>query len=450
MKKILAITIAIAALLTTGCNSQKAEPDTAADIEAAYVIGIAQFAEHGSLDHCREGFLASLAEEGIIKGQNLTVIYENARTDDDNTDRIIDNFITQETDMICAIATPAAQSAYNTARKNGVPVIFTAVTDPIAAGLANFDGTPIGEITGTSDQLPVAQQLEMIRTMIPDAQIIGILYNTSEVNSISALEEYNDNAKDYGFTVVAQGISAAADVSQAADSLLGKVDCITNLTDNTVVSELPVILSKAGKLNIPVFGSEVDQVRLGCLAAVGLDYTKLGEQTGKMAAKVLKGKAKVSEMDFEVISAASFYGNNKVAKNLGIDIPEDLKATAAGLFDEIATNTKTGGKKMISRERNLCDDRVRSGWADYHGGYARPCRLMQSELEMMNPYRARRSEARPFGGRYGRNIGLRHSCIYSDDSNTLFNNNSPNSFRNRCEGLQDKHRRQRRIQGEVV
>lgn len=111
--------------------------------------------------------------------------------------------------------------------------------------------------------------------------------------------------------------------------------CIAD-PDNTIASALPVILSKAERLNIPVFGSEVEQVRIGCLAAVGPDYIELGEQTGKMAAKVLKGEMKASEMNFEVISAASFFGNNKVAENLGIDIPEELKASAAGLFDEIA------------------------------------------------------------------------------------------------------------------
>lgn len=345
---------AMAALLTAGCGGQKAEPDTTADSsvqaesettandenqendEAAYVIGIGQFAEHGSLDNCREGFLAGLAEEGIIKGQNLTVIYENAQADGGTASQIIDNFIAQKTDLICAIATPMAQSAYSTAKKTGVPVIFTAVTDPIAAELANADGTPVGEITGTSDKLPVEKQLEMIRKMLPDAQTIGIMYSTSEINSISAIEEYKNIAGDYGFEIVVQGISTVADVPQAADSLLGKVDCITNLTDNTVVSALPVILSKAEKLNIPVFGSEIEQVRIGCLATVGLDYINLGEQTGKMAAKVLKGEMKASEMNFEVISEASFYGNNKVAENLGIEIPAELKAAAAGLFDEIA------------------------------------------------------------------------------------------------------------------
>lgn len=356
---------ALAALLTAGCSSSKPEPTTAADTTAqaqseagseagesqettgeatgdatdgaSYIVGIGQFAEHGSLDNCREGFLAGLAAEGIVEGQNLTVLYENSQADGGTASQIIDNFLAKKADLICAIATPMAQSAYSAAKKTDVPVVFTAVTDPIAAELANADNTPVGEITGTSDKLPVEKQLEMIRTMLPEAKKIGIMYSTSEINSESAIEEYKKIAPDYGFEIVAQGISSIADVPQAADSLLGKVDCLNNLTDNTVVSALPVILSKAEKQNIPVFGSEIEQVKIGCLATVGLDYIDLGEQTGKMAAKILKGEAKASEMNFEVISEASFYGNNKVAENLGIEIPAELADSAAGLFDEIVT-----------------------------------------------------------------------------------------------------------------
>ena len=122
----------------------------------------------------------------------------------------------------------------------------------------------------------------------------------------------------------------------AVDNLVTKVDCISNLTDNTVVGALPVILDAAGEKNIPVFGSEIEQVKIGCLAAMGLDYVELGKQTGEMAAKVLKGEAKASELNFETIKDAAFYGNTKVAENLGITFPESLTGTAAELFDSIA------------------------------------------------------------------------------------------------------------------
>ena len=348
---------------TTATGDAKAEGDAAADTTAAeitaeaaaeettaeaaegvkiadgeYTIGIGQFAEHGSLDNCRTGFLQGLADEGIVEGKNLTILYENAQADGGTASQIMNNFLSKKADLICAIATPIAQSAYSAAKDAGVPVIYTAVTDPVLAELANADGTPVGEITGTSDKLPVESQLKMIRTMLPDAKTIGIMYSTSEINSVSAIEEYKKAAPEYGFEIVESGISSTADIPLAADALVEKVDCINNLTDNTVVSSLPVILDKAAKKNIPVFGSEIEQVKIGCLAAVGLDYVSLGEQTGKMAAKVLKGEKKASEMNFEVIEEAAFYGNNKVAENLGITIPAELSDNAAALFDEIITN----------------------------------------------------------------------------------------------------------------
>ncbi|MFR2411444.1 MAG: ABC transporter substrate-binding protein, partial [[Clostridium] symbiosum] len=262
-------------------------------------------------------------------------LYENANADGGTSSQIITNFISKKADLICGIATPIAQSAYSAARKTGTPVIYTAVTDPVMAELANADGSPVGEVTGTSDKLPVTEQLQMIREVLPDAKKIGIMYSTSEVNSLSTIEEYKAAAPEYGFEIVESGVSSAADVPLAADQLVQKVDCINNLTDNTVVSSLQVVLDAANKKGIPVFGSEVEQVKVGCLASEGLDYVALGRQTGQMAAKVLKGEAKASEMNFEVIKGASFYGNTKVAENLGITLPESLTANAAEMFDEI-------------------------------------------------------------------------------------------------------------------
>ena len=168
-----------------------------------------------------------------------------------------------------------------------------------------------------------------------DAKKIGIMYTTSEVNSASTLAEYKEKAADYGFEIVESGVSSTADIPLAADSLLEQVDCLNNLTDNTVVASLPLILSKANAKNIPVFGSEIEQVKIGCLAAMGLDYVDLGKQTGRMAAEVLKGEKKASELNFEVIEEAAFYGNSKVAEDLGITFPEDLSKNAKELFTEI-------------------------------------------------------------------------------------------------------------------
>lgn len=324
MKKI--ITAIIAILLITmlaGCSG-------------TITIGIGQFAEHGSLDNCREGFLAALAEEGFKEGSNLKVIYDNAQADGGIASQIANNYVANKVNLICAIATPMAQSAFGAAKNTNIPVIFTAVTDPVLAELAKEDKTPNGNISGTSDKLPVEKQLEMIRAILPDAKTIGIMYSTSEVNSISAIEEYKAAAEQYGFEIVESGISVIADIPLATDNLLQKVDCLNNLTDNTVVSSLPIILNKAAEKNIPVFGSEVEQVKIGCLATIGLDYFDLGKQTGKIAAKVLKGEKKASEIPFEIIEEAAFYGNTKVAENLGIALPDSLVNSAKEMFDEIA------------------------------------------------------------------------------------------------------------------
>ena len=302
------LTMAMAAAMMAGCGS-KSDSKTA-DGEKSYTIGISQFAEHGSLDNCREGFLEGLKEEGIEEGKNLKVEYKNS----------------------------AAQTAYNAAMDTDIPVIYTAVTDPKAAELADDKGNPVGEVTGTSDKLPIEAQLKMIRELLPDAKKIGILYTTSEANSVSAIAEYKEKVGDYGFELVEKGITNTSEIALATDDLLSQVDCISNLTDNTVVSSLATILDKANAANIPVFGSEIEQVKLGCLAAEGLDYVALGKQTGKMAAKVLKGEKKASEMPFETITEAGLYLNTKVAENLGITVEDDLKNSAVETYDSISEN----------------------------------------------------------------------------------------------------------------
>ena len=331
MKKVLAagLTAVMAMSLMVGCGSKKDDSSS-----KTYNLGIIQFAEHGSLDNCRKGFLKGLESEGIKEGENLKITYKNSQADTATDNQIASNFASKKLDMICAIATPSAQSAYNAAMKADIPVIYTAVTDPVAAELADKDEKPVGEVTGTSDKLPVEEQLKMIREMLPDAKKIGIMYTTSEANSVSAIKEYKSLVKKYDFELVEKGITTTADVSLAADDLLSKVDCITNLTDNTVVASLPTILDKANEKKIPVFGSEIEQVKIGCLAAEGIDYIALGKQTGKMAAKVLKGEAKASEQNFETITEPGFYVNNKVAENLGITVPEDLANSAVESFGD--------------------------------------------------------------------------------------------------------------------
>ena len=175
----------------------------------------------------------------------------------------------------------------------------------------------------------------MIREVLPDATKIGILYTTSEANSLSTIETYKELAGDYGFEIVESGINTLADVDMAAADLAAKVDCISNLTDNTVVQGLQTVLAKASAAGIPVFGSEVEQVKNGCLAAEGIDYVALGKQTGAMAAKVLKGEAEASDMPYEACEGANLYINTEVASDLGITFPENYETDAAEVFETV-------------------------------------------------------------------------------------------------------------------
>lgn len=316
MKRILSIVIALVLVAVS-----------ALALAESYTIGIGQFAEHGSLDNCREGFLAGLAEAGIVEGENLVVDFQNSQADMSIAQQIAAQFASKKVDLMVGIATPMAQACYNAA-DNAIPTIFTAVTDPIAAGFADADGKAMGNVTGTSDALPIEAQLATIRAMMPDAKKVGILYTTSEVNSVSAIEEYKALAGNYGFEIVESGISTSADIALALDALLPKVDCMTNLTDNTVVAALALVLDKANAAGKPVFGSEIEQVKLGCIAAEGLDYIALGRQTGLMAAKVLKGEAAASEIPYEIITEPGLYVNSAVLANFGITLSDELAARA--------------------------------------------------------------------------------------------------------------------------
>lgn len=292
-----------------------------------YSIGIGQFAQHGSLDNCYQGFVEGLAEAGFVEGENLKINLQNAQADMGIAQQIAAQFASAKVDMMVGIATPMAQACYNAAGGE-IPTVFTAVTDPVAAGFADANGKALGEVTGTSDALPIKAQLETIRAMLPKATKIGILYTTSEVNSISAIEIYKSLAGDYGFEIVESGVSTIADIPLALDALLSKVDCLTNLTDNTVVSALALMLDKAGAAGKPVFGSEIEQVKLGCVAAEGLDYIALGRQTGLMAAKVLKGEAKASELPYEIITEPGLYVNTEALAKFGIVLSDELAARA--------------------------------------------------------------------------------------------------------------------------
>ena len=287
------------------------------------IIGIAQYGEHGSLDNCRTGFLQGLENAGLKEGMDFELDYQNAGFDDSIDSQIAQRFSDENAAMMVGIATPSAVACYNAAEEKDIPVIFTAVTDPVGAKLDS------GNVTGPSDMLPVEGQLKLIRQLQPDADTIGIIYTTSESNSLYSIEVYNQMAGDYGFTIDAVAVTSQAEVTQAVDKLLAdKVDCLSNLTDNNVVGVLPAILEKTDEAGVPVYGSEVEQVKLGCVAGAGLDYVKLGIQTGEMAAKVFKGETTCADLPYEVIQNYDLYVNSTALAALNIELPAELASTA--------------------------------------------------------------------------------------------------------------------------
>lgn len=302
------LVLVLAVCMLASCQSNKVP-----------VIGISQYGEHPSLDNCRTGFLQGLEKAGLVEGKDYTVDYQNAGFDDNTAIQIGQNFASKNVKLMVGIATSSATACYAAAEDKNIPVVFTAITDP---KLAKLD---TGNVTGTSDQLAVDEQLELIRAMQPNAKTVGIIYTVSEPNSVSSIARYQESASKYGFTIETVGVTAQSEVTQAVDTLIQKkVDCFSNLTDNTVVGVLPSILEKTNEAGIPVYGSEIEQVKKGCVAAEGIDYVKLGIQTGEMAAKILKGEAKATDMPYETISQYSTCINTKAAAALNITIPQDV------------------------------------------------------------------------------------------------------------------------------
>lgn len=336
---LLALCIVLATVMATGCQGgtggntsapieSSSTPESPGDESAqtepepadSLTIGVVQFGTHPSLDNCFQGIEAGLAESGIA----YTLDRQDGNFDSATCDTIAKNMVAKQYDLIFAIATPAAVSAYSAAANSDIPVVFCAVSDPQEAGLVDDPQAPGGNCTGTSDQLDLSAQIKMITTLQPDVKSIGVLYTTSEANSISHLRSLKEVVEPYGLEVVEQGVQSAADIPQAAATLAAKVDCINNFTDNNVVSNLQEVLSKAGEAGIPVYGSEIEQVKNGCLAAASIDYVALGRETAAIAKRILEGE-NAGEIPVAYIAESTPVINTEVAETLSIAIPDAYK-----------------------------------------------------------------------------------------------------------------------------
>ena len=322
MNKLIAIILALVLVLSmAACGGSKEEEKKGAK------IGVPQFAPHASLDNCTNGILNALHENGYVDGQNDCVIeFINGQGEGETNQLAAQNFVNKNFDVIIAVATPSAVPCYAAAKDAGIPVIFSAVSDPVGAGLVQSLDKPQTGASGTSDSLNYTAQLELIRAFQPDAHTIGILYTTSEANSLAQLKKYQELAGGYGFEIKAQGITDASEVASGIASLIASgIDCVCNLTDNNVVNNFSIVTAATDPAGIPCYGSEEEQVaRYGCVASETLDYVALGYQTGLMAVDVLKGK-NIDNMAVYIVSDSEpVYSLGNMAK-FGLSLPDAYK-----------------------------------------------------------------------------------------------------------------------------
>lgn len=333
------LTVCLCALLSAAVSACAATPAASGNSgqasaaqagEKKATIGVIQYATHPSLDNCYKGFLEGLKAGGFEEGKNLKIDFQNAQADNANSDLMAKNMVSKKYDMLAAIATPAAMSAYGAAKDTQIPVVFVAVSDPVAAELVQSLEKPGLNCTGSSDVLPLEAQLKMIRAFLPKAKKIGVLYTTSEVNSVSTLKRFRSLAPKYDFSVEAVGINNSSEVASGAASLVAKkVDCVNNFTDNNVVNNLSTLLQATDGAKIPVFGSEIEQVKNGCLASESIDYVALGEKTGEMAAKILKGEAKAPETPVYTVREGKPAYSKAVLQKLGLTLPSGFSDAEA-------------------------------------------------------------------------------------------------------------------------
>ena len=312
---------ALGVLAAAGCGEQAAKGDN-----KTYKVGIVQLVEHSSLDDANRGFVDGLKARGYEEGKNLTIDRQNAQADQSNLQNIVQRFISDKVDLICAIATPAVQSAANATKD--IPIVGTAVTDYVSAKVVKSNDAPGGNVTGTSDLTPIAEQIDLLMKLYPNAKTIGTIYSSSEVNSeiqVKAMKEY---AESKGLTVRVATISTVNDIQQAAQSIINDVDVFYEPTDNVIASAMPTLTSVTDPAGKGVICGYVGGVTAGALATKGIDYYKLGVQTGHMAADILAGKAKPSEMKIETAHDLVVVINKKNAEKIGLTIPADVLSGA--------------------------------------------------------------------------------------------------------------------------
>lgn len=312
----LMLTLALGVL---GCGGDKKEaPKKAEKVN----VGIVQLVEHAALDAANKGFVEGLASKGYKEGQNITYDRQNAQADQSNLQNIAHRFVNNKVNLICAIATPAAQTVANVT--SDIPIVATAVTDYKTAKLVKDNAKPGTNVTGTTDMNPVEQQLDLLLKIVPNAKSVGTIYCSSEVNSQLQVDILKKAATAKGVTIKEATVSNVNDIQQAARSLVGKVQAIYVPTDNVLASAMPTLASVTEEAKLPVICGEGGMVKAGGLATLGVDYYKLGFQAGEMAADILSGKSKPADMAIQAQKEFKAMVNLKEAEKIGLKVPEDV------------------------------------------------------------------------------------------------------------------------------
>lgn len=307
MKKAIVVVLILACILA-GCAKK--------EDKKVINIGVSQIVEYVALDQNREGFIKALEESGYKDGENIKIDYQNAQGDITIAQTIAKKFSSDKKDLIFAIGTPAAQGAFNATKK--IPIMISAVTDPVKAELVKTMEKPETNISGTSDYLPVEKQMDLIKKLVPNAKKIGFIYNTSEVNSEVQLNELKKVAK--GYEIISTGVTSTNEVNSAIVSLVKDIDVLYVPTDQLVVSSMPIIVKNTLEAKVPIIAAEKGSVEAGALATVGINYYKLGYETGKMAVSVLKGED-ISKMPIKISDETEIYINEDSLKILSIQKP---------------------------------------------------------------------------------------------------------------------------------
>ncbi|MCT8998499.1 ABC transporter substrate-binding protein [Chelativorans intermedius] len=293
-------------------------------------VSVTAIVEHPALDAVRDGVRDGLADAGYKEGENLQFVYESAQGNPATAAQIAREFVGSAPDVIVPISTPSAQAV--AAATRDIPVVFSAVTDPLAAGLVESNEKPGGNVTGVSDLTPVADHVALIMELAPSAKSVGFVYNPGEANSVALLEHFRNAAEEAGLSVVEAAANKSADVQAAGRSLVGKADAMYVPTDNTVVSALEALISVAEENDLPLVSGDTDSVERGTLASIGFDYYQLGRQTADVVVRVLKGEAP-GDIPVTFASGTDLVVNRKAAEAMGVTLPEGLVERASKVIE---------------------------------------------------------------------------------------------------------------------